>query len=128
MEMTYSIVPLEVLTMDEQGHSGVLLIRGKPGTQWLVPYAPVESGEAVKWRLVKRGDKVYVPVFPYIVAGDPTAALGYMFQLGAMAVAGLPAGSPPRRLHLAVGDPVNVVEGPDGSEMWQIHLGFGVII
>ena len=89
---------------------------------------PLDFKTDPDWRLFKKDQAIYIPVFPYVVPSDPTDALGFAFQLGVRAIHDL-GGTPVRRLHLAIGTPVNQITDPaTGTVAWQFYLGFGVVV
>lgn len=127
MELTYNRINLAAAE-----NAGVepadLIRRGHPNEVWMVPFSPLDFQSTPDWRYYKKGDRVHIPVFPYLVPSEPVDALGFAFQLGVRALHDL-GGQPVRRLHLALGEPANQVHDEEsGKLLWQFYLGFGVVL
>ncbi len=127
MELTYNKINLGA--HESQGQKpGDLITRGHANEVWFVPFSPLDFQNPPDWRHYRRERHVYIPVFPYLVPNNPADALGFAFQLGVRAIHDL-GGKPARRLHLAIGEPVNqVFDETLQDTVWQFYMGFGVVL
>lgn len=92
---------------------------------WLVAFGPVLGGENADWRYFKRERSIHIPMIPYLMAPDPELAMAFMLQLGLACANDF--GRPLKRMHIAMGHPVNVVE-ESGERFWQCYVGIAVVL
>lgn len=86
---------------------------------WAVLAEP-SAGEDPKWHVCKHGEQVPVPMFPYLVAATPEAAVGFMLQLGVRL--GLSAGGAVEGLMVLIGDDIQQ-ETRGGAQWLRIWAG-----
>ena len=103
-----------------------VVIPRRPGDVWLVSHAAIEMEKPIQWQNHRKDDHVMIPLFPYLVRPEPDLAMAHTFQLGIRCSFDL--GRPVRRLHLAMGSPVNQISSDDLGELWQYYLGFAVVL
>jgi hypothetical protein len=124
MEITTSFINASAFDgTDAPAHE---IITRDPGQQWLVAAEPITLDKPIRWSTVKREDHVYIPLVPYLTSPDPPTALAFMLQLGMLV--SFDVGRPIKRLHLAIGSPVNEVVQPGMGNVWQFQVGFGIIV
>lgn len=127
MQLTYHRIDVEQ-TRAQGRPLGDIVERGSPGEIWQVPFSPLDLQSEPKWRHYRRERSVYIPMFPYLVSPNPADALGFAFQLGVRAIHDL-GGQPAKRLHLAIGDPVQQVRDDNTGEVfWSFNFGFGIVL
>jgi hypothetical protein len=124
MEFTYKRIDVPMYEGQKDPPHDV--IQRQSGEIWLVPHAPVSLDQPVAWQHHKREDYVYVPLHPYLLPTSPDLALGFMLQLGIKLASEL--GQPLRRLHLAIGHPVNEISQQGVGNAWQYQVGLALRI
>lgn len=100
------------------------LIRKTPAEQWYVRDAPLLND--AKWVVFRKGDRVVIPLFPYLLADDPTDLAGFMFQLGLLATQSVPGVI--TRVHVSLGYPMSQVQSETGTTAWRVWLGVAVTL
>lgn len=123
IEFTSSLVPLpDAADVEARATLGDMVER-HASEEWVIPFRPIvcDAAAAIDWRITKRGPRVFVPLFPYIVpAGSANSAIGFAFQL---AVRFMAEAKSVRRLHIALGEPMENL-----GQTWRFWLGIGAIL
>lgn len=110
------------------GHCIDVIPRSSPAEVWYVPTTPLQADKPAQWSYTRQGDFVTIPLHAYLTVAEPSQALGFAFQLGAMAVTQLAiAKFRVTRMHLSLGVPVSQVSGGDGDAI-SIRLGVGFLV
>jgi len=128
MELSYHKIDLAVCEEREQPPAD-LVKKERAGEVWYSAFGPVDPDEKkdVDFRVIRKEEHVYVPMFPYLVKNHPTDAFGFLFQLGFKAAAQVPGVA--RRLHLAIGEPTDQVQNSETQEIfWRFFLGVAVAV
>lgn len=134
MQVTHSIIDvgqhLARIPEIRPGHLEDLpsdVIAKMPQDVWLVSHDQIHMDQPIRWFQHVKGTHVVLPLFPYVLSPRPEEALGYMLQLGMRCSFDL--GRPIKRLHLALGHPVNQFVGdPQLGDGWQFWAGFGLVL
>lgn len=97
-------------------------------SDWQILDAPLQAGSPPSWASAKQDQYVYIPLFEYRLSPEADLALAGMVHLG-LACAGS-FSRPVRKLHLAVGNPVDLLYEEDitscaGLAYW---FGFAVVL
>jgi hypothetical protein len=127
MELTYS--KLDVTTSEAQGHKnlGDIIKRGHANEQWMVPFKAIDFQTPPDWRVFRKENDIYIPVFSYLAPNDSVDALGYAFQLGVRSLHDL-GGRPVRRLHVTLGNQLTQVQDQEQNLFFQFYMGLGVVL
>lgn len=134
MEITHHVIDLarhaELVPEPRPGNMDDLpqdIIEKRPGDLWLVSHEPIYMDRPIRWFNHQKGTHVVIPLFPYVLSPEPTRALGFMLQMGIRC--SIAVGRPVRKLHLALGHPVNQFVGdPQLGDGWQFYVGFGLVL
>jgi hypothetical protein len=127
MEITTDV--LDIVEYEKRKLRPATLIPRK-GRVWLTRDLPigVAGSSSTEWGLVKEGDVVRIPLFPYITRGtDPSIAIGCAFELGFKARDYVTPGFEVHSLHIALGHPVTEITQQD-QELLRFWLGFGYVL
>jgi len=102
----------------------------KTGEKWFVVAGPIQlrhdADTLVQYNEVMSGDLIRVPLFSYTTRDNElTTLLGFAIDVGMRACLALP--KRPKRLHLALGDPVirSIVENA-GQSVERFQAFFGI--
>ena len=124
MEMTKHYIDL---VRYQDGEPIVDVIDRQQGETWLVSHDAVQLDRPVVWKKHLKESHVLIPLVPYIMQPRPEQALAFMLQLGMRC--SFDVGRPIRRLHIAIGAPVNqFVDDPVLGSGWQFHVGFAILL
>lgn len=100
------------------------LIKKTAAEQWYVLETPILT--PARWSVFRKGDRVAIPLFPYLLADDPLDLSGFMFQLGMLARDAMT--HTVVRVHLSLGAPLEQVSMDDGSTAWRVWLGVAMSV
>ncbi len=121
MEVTHTLIDIDACKA--AGDNPVCIIDRGKGEIWFVPETPLDVKRRPTWEYYRQQDKVLISLFPYVTSTSPEMAMAFAFSL-AFAVAGwLP--KPPRKLHIAIGTPIEQVDIPGRGQCLRVWLGFG---
>jgi len=126
MEVTHS--QIDVAQSLAQDVPPIAVIQRAASEAWLVSYDAIRMDQPIAWTQTSKEALVSIPLVPYLVRpGDEHLPLtmAYMLQLGMRVSFDL--GRPIKRLHLAIGCPIMVVD-EGGQTFWQYWVGFGVVL
>ena len=131
MQVTHTRVA--VTAAEERGQPPAEIIAREVGeANWVVAFAPLIGESGPDWRLVRKQDRVYIPLFPYLVQNRPADAFGFLLQLGAFAAASALTngkGQTIQRMHLVLGEPVMQVQVSGEPEArWRFYAGVGFAV
>lgn len=127
MKLTFDI--LDVEHYEARKYKPATLVQRQGGESWLVRDRPigVEGTPQELWGWCTQGDKVRVPMYPYITgSSDASTAIGLAFEMGFRARDLVPDNLEIQRLHIVVGSPVQTVTGLDGMREDQAVLRFWI--
>lgn len=131
MEITHQILDIE------QYEAGQIrpatLIERKPAERWLIRDLPVGITDkpTKEWGWVMEGSHIRIPLFPYISNGNhPSVAIAFACELAFRVMSMVGKKVEIRRVHIAIGDPVQeVTDIPDSpTPVLRFWLGFGFSI
>lgn len=122
MQFAYRRVDLGSVDL---AHPCDMVPRG-PGDLWLTPRGPIVPGRPPDWNQCTRGDRLVVPLVPYLTSPEPDQAMAFMLQLGVTCAAGIPQRV--RTCHISFAYPINEVVAEDGSTYWQFYAGLALLL
>ncbi len=123
MELTHHRIDIARALEDSEIVHDVVPRRAKE--VWMVLSDAIRFDAPLVWHVCQREQHVMIPLVPYWTSEEPDLAMAFMLQLGLRCAGEL--ATPIRRLHIATGYPVSVVETTDGPRL-QYYAGFGVVL
>lgn len=126
MEVTFDV--LDITRYEQEKILPATLIAREPGALWITREAPIDSGKPNALYQTNNGDKVRIPLYPYINSNnEPALALAFVSSLAIKALNEIPDNYRAIKVHIAVGNPVQEVDNLPNTTgaVLRFWIGFG---
>lgn len=126
--MKLSVHQIDVAQNIQQGTPPSMVFSAMEGPRWIIVDKPVKVHEDLhsdKITSLCQGDYVSCPLLPYVTPQDSVLLLGFVSQLSFALGKLFPTAN---KMALGLGQPLESITLPDGSNAFRVWLGFAFSI